>query len=113
MINIVDDFNVEKPDIERNLRALLLEKEAEIERLTDKVANRDRLREMADAEIERLRAYNKIAHKEIDQMIVERSALKAEIERLRVDNELLQADRNRWREMWGELDARAALEPKP
>jgi hypothetical protein len=38
-------------------------------------------------ENERLRAYNKIAHKEIDRMIVERSALKAKIEAL-TDREL-------------------------
>lgn len=33
MTRAPDDFSVEKPDIERNLRALLFEREAEIERL--------------------------------------------------------------------------------
>ena len=36
-----DDFSVEKPDIERNLRAVLFEREAEIERLR---AERDELK---------------------------------------------------------------------
>jgi chromosome segregation ATPase len=36
----------------------------------------------------------------------ERDELRAEVELLQADNELLQTDRNRWREMWGELDAK-------
>jgi hypothetical protein len=50
--------------------------------LRDSAAERD-MEEAANT-IERMRAYNKIAHNEIDQMLVERSALKAEIERLRL-----------------------------
>jgi DNA repair exonuclease SbcCD ATPase subunit len=74
--------------------------------------------EMADdynrgmrAEIRQLRAEVE-RWKHHEGLAIERcKELETKIERLRTDNELLQADRNRWREMWGELDARAALEP--
>lgn len=67
----------------------------------------------AAAEIEQQKASAEYWRGETVRAADALSELRAEIERLRADNELLQADRNRWREMWGELDARAALEPKP
>lgn len=60
-----DDFSIEKPDIERNLRALLFEREAEIERL-NRYTERLRANAERDAnEIERLTAENKWLYDQI------------------------------------------------
>jgi chromosome segregation ATPase len=60
----------------------ILRKELHTERYTREQHERT-IKELCD-EAERLAAYNKIAHTEIDQMIVERSALKSKLERMQV-----------------------------
>jgi DNA repair exonuclease SbcCD ATPase subunit len=87
----IEGIIVVRNDEARELRA-------ENERLTDKVRNRDRLREMADAEIERLQAWS-------EKLAAERLQDRAEIEQLQTYKRAQMADIMTLGQQVGKLEA--------
>lgn len=97
-----DDFSIEKPDIERNLRALLFEREAEIERLKADKADKvgwevegfiDRLTRRDDSNSERL-VLEAISHlrgfsRDCDAMREDNQELRVKVEQLKAENKWL------------------------
>jgi hypothetical protein len=92
------DFSVEKPDIERNLRTLLFEREAEIVFLRKSTEEWAELNAKAGREIERLTQRLQAAL----QTVLDQGA---EIERLRAERD----EGARWRRQ-GEAELRAEVE---